>query len=153
MVHAEVGDARDLNLPDVSVDAVLLLGPLSHLQERSHRVQALREAGRIVRPGSRVFAAVISRWALRLEGVVAERLYASYLDVLALLHDVELTGNLPPVFPDGFGGSRTAPLSWSRRSRKLAASDMQSRLVDPGRLAGRAGRGAGPLIASCPCRK
>ena len=51
MVHAEVGDARDLNLPDSSVDAVVLLGPLYHLRERAHRVQALREASRVVRPG------------------------------------------------------------------------------------------------------
>jgi SAM-dependent methyltransferase len=70
MVHAEVGDARDLNLPDSSVDAVVLLGPLYYLRERAHRVPALREACRIVRPGGPVFAAVISRWAPRLDGVV-----------------------------------------------------------------------------------
>jgi SAM-dependent methyltransferase len=118
-VHAEVGDARDLNLLDASVDAVVLLGPLYHLRERSDRIQALREAGRIVRPGGPVFAAVISRWAPRLDGVVADRLYESYPDVLALLPDVELTGNLPPVVPDGFSGTRTAPASWPRRLRKL----------------------------------
>jgi ubiquinone/menaquinone biosynthesis C-methylase UbiE len=73
MVHAEVGDARDLNLPDSSVDAVVLLGPLYNLRKRTHRVQALREASRVVRPGGPVFAAVISRWAPRLDGVVAER--------------------------------------------------------------------------------
>ena len=83
MVHAEVGDARDLNLPDSSVDAVVLLGPLYHLRKRTHRVQALREASRVVRPGGPVFAAVISRWAPRLDGVVAERLYESYPEVLA----------------------------------------------------------------------
>jgi ubiquinone/menaquinone biosynthesis C-methylase UbiE len=32
IVHSEVGDARDLNLPDSSVDAVLLLGPLYHFR-------------------------------------------------------------------------------------------------------------------------
>jgi SAM-dependent methyltransferase len=146
VVHAEVGDARDLNLADASVDAVLLLGPLYHLRERSHRVQALREAGRIVRPGGRVFAAVISRWAPRLEGVVAERLYESYPDVLALLPNVELTGNLPPVVPDGFSGYTHRPAELVEEIAEaelaledlvgvegmpLAANDIQARLVDP----------------------
>jgi SAM-dependent methyltransferase len=146
MVHAEVGDARDWNLPDASVDAVLLLGPLYHLRDRAHRVQALQEAGRIVRPGSRVFAAVISRWAPRLEGVVAERLYESYPNMLALLPDVEVTGNLPPVVPDGFGGYTHRPGELVEEIAEaglaledlvgvegmpLAASDMQARLDDP----------------------
>ena len=146
MVHAEVGDARDLNLPDSSVDAVVLLGPLYHLRKRTHRIQALREASRVVRPGGPVFAAVISRWAPRLDGVVAERLYESYPEVLALLRDVELTGNLPPVTPDGFSGYTHRPAELMEEIAEaelaledlvgvegmpLAASDMQSRLGDP----------------------
>jgi SAM-dependent methyltransferase len=145
-VHAEVGDARDLNLLDASVDAVVLLGPLYHLRERSDRIQALREAGRIVRPGSPVFAAVISRWAPRLDGVVADRLYESYPGVLALLPDVELTGNLPPVVPDGFSGYTHRPGELAEEVTEaglaledlvgvegmpLASSDMTARLVDP----------------------
>jgi SAM-dependent methyltransferase len=146
MVHTEVGDARDLNLPDSSVDAVVLLGPLYHLQERAHRVQALREACRIVHPGGPVFAAVISRWAPRLDGVVAERLYESYPDLLALLPDVELTGTLPPIVPDGFSGYTHRPGELVEEIAEaelvledlvgvegmpLAAGDMQARLVDP----------------------
>jgi SAM-dependent methyltransferase len=146
-VHTELGDARDLNLPDSSVDAVLLLGPLYHLRERSHRIQALREAGRIVRSGGPVFAAVISRWAPRLDGVVAERLYESYPGLLALLPDVESTGNLPPVVPDGFSGYTHRPGELVEEilearlvledlvgveGMPLAASDITARLVDPG---------------------
>jgi SAM-dependent methyltransferase len=145
-VHAEVGDARDLNLPDASVDAVLLLGPLYHLRDRTHRIKALCEAGRIVRPGGRVFAAVISRWAPRLEGVVAERLYESHPNMLALLPDVELTGNLPRVAPDGFSGYTHRPAELVEEiaaaelaledlvgveGMPLAASDMRARLDDP----------------------
>jgi SAM-dependent methyltransferase len=40
---------RDLDLPDASVDAVLLLGPLYHLTDRAERVRALRQCARIVR--------------------------------------------------------------------------------------------------------
>ncbi|MBB3726931.1 class I SAM-dependent methyltransferase [Nonomuraea dietziae] len=62
-VTARLGDARELPVPDASVDAVLLLGPLYHLAERSDRVRALAEARRAVRPGGLVAAATINRYA------------------------------------------------------------------------------------------
>jgi SAM-dependent methyltransferase len=62
-VHAVVGDAREIDLDDESMDIVLLLGPLYHLLERSDRAQALAEARRVLRPGGRAFAAGISRFA------------------------------------------------------------------------------------------
>jgi ubiquinone/menaquinone biosynthesis C-methylase UbiE len=52
--HYSRGDARELDLADASVDAVLLLGPLYHLRQRSDRVRALAEARRVVRPGGPV---------------------------------------------------------------------------------------------------
>lgn len=66
---ASVGDARDLDAADESVDAVLLLGPLYHLVERADRVRALAEARRVLRPGGVVLAAGISRFASLLDGV------------------------------------------------------------------------------------
>src|SRR5215203_6493770 len=51
LIEAEVGDARELSVADASVDAVLLLGPLYHLITSAARVQCLREAARVVRPG------------------------------------------------------------------------------------------------------
>ncbi|SBT46418.1 class I SAM-dependent methyltransferase [Micromonospora auratinigra] len=68
-----VGDARDLPLPDKSVDATLLLGPLYHLTERSDRVTALREAARSTRPGGPVVAAAISRNAALIDLVAQGR--------------------------------------------------------------------------------
>ncbi|GAA4184378.1 class I SAM-dependent methyltransferase [Streptosporangium oxazolinicum] len=62
-VTARQGDARQLPVPDESVDAVLLLGPLYHLTDRADRVRALAEAVRVVRPGGLVAAATISRYA------------------------------------------------------------------------------------------
>jgi SAM-dependent methyltransferase len=67
-VTASVGDARALPAKDSSVDAVLLLGPLYHLQDRADRVTAWREAARVVRPGGVVVAAMISRFASLLDG-------------------------------------------------------------------------------------
>jgi SAM-dependent methyltransferase len=64
-----VGDARDLQQPDASADAVLLLGPLYHLTDRSDRIRALREARRVLRPNGRVFVAIVCRFASLLDGL------------------------------------------------------------------------------------
>jgi SAM-dependent methyltransferase len=69
-VTAELGDARHLDLSDDSVDAVLLFGPLYHLTDRADRLQALREASRIVHPGGIVAVAAINRFASLLDGLV-----------------------------------------------------------------------------------
>ncbi len=58
-----LADARRLPSADGSADAVLLLGRLYHLVERTDRVTALQEAARVLRPGGVVVAAAISRWA------------------------------------------------------------------------------------------
>lgn len=57
-----LGDARSLPLPDASFDAVLLMGPLYHLADAADRQLALREALRVLRPGGRLLAEVISRY-------------------------------------------------------------------------------------------
>jgi len=63
------GDARHLDFPASSADAVLLLGPLYHLVERSDRLQALLEARRVLKPQSVLFAASISRFASLIDGL------------------------------------------------------------------------------------
>ena len=81
---AEVGDARSLVQPDASCDAVLMLGPLYHLVERGDRVQALREAWRILKPGGYVFAATISRLASLIaalcEGLLHDATFVSIVE-------------------------------------------------------------------------
>jgi SAM-dependent methyltransferase len=68
-ITAEIGDARRLAARDQTVDAVLLLGPLYHLTDRSDRLRSLAEARRVVRPGGLVFVAAISRFASLLDGL------------------------------------------------------------------------------------
>lgn len=75
LASARVGDARRLDHPDASADAVLLLGPLYHLTERPDRLRALREAARVTRPGGLVLAVGITRFASLLDGLMA-----GYLD-------------------------------------------------------------------------
>ena len=101
-VRTAVGDARDINLPDASVDAVLLLGPLYHLVDRQDRVRALRECARIVRPGGPVFGAAITRWAFRIDGMLRERIYLRNPSGLDVVDEVDRTGMMPPLQEGGF---------------------------------------------------
>ena len=64
-----VGDARTLQRSDMSIDVVLMLGPLYHLTERVDRIKALREAYRVLRPGGLLFAVGISRFTSALDGM------------------------------------------------------------------------------------
>ncbi|UYO03475.1 class I SAM-dependent methyltransferase [Paenibacillus sp. PSB04] len=57
-----VADARDLGrFEDGRFDAVMMLGPLYHLQQEEDRKQAARELFRVVKPGGHVFVAFMSR--------------------------------------------------------------------------------------------
>jgi SAM-dependent methyltransferase len=70
LASATVGDARRLDRPDASADAVLLLGPLYHLTDRADRIGALTEARRVLRPGGVLAAAAISRFASTYDGLL-----------------------------------------------------------------------------------
>ncbi len=61
--RVEEAEARNLPLADRSVDAALLMGPLYHLMERDERLAALKEVARVLRPGGRILAEVITRYA------------------------------------------------------------------------------------------
>jgi len=145
-VDAAVCDARALDLGDESADAVLLLGPLYHLTGREDRLAALREAARVVRVGGPVFAVAISRWAPRLHGAVAEKLYVRYPSIRDQVATVERTGRLEPLEPRAFSGycHRPAQLRAEIRAAGLdlvdvegvegiafALQDLEQRLADP----------------------
>jgi SAM-dependent methyltransferase len=72
---AASGDARQLSEPDESQDAALLFGPLYHLTEAEQRCRALSEARRVLRPGGRLLAMAVCRFASLLDG-----LYEGWLD-------------------------------------------------------------------------
>jgi ubiquinone/menaquinone biosynthesis C-methylase UbiE len=63
------GDARKLDIPASTADAILLLGPLYHLTEAADRMRALREAFRVLKPSGVIFAAAISRFASLIDGL------------------------------------------------------------------------------------
>jgi ubiquinone/menaquinone biosynthesis C-methylase UbiE len=69
-----LGDARELRFSSMSADAVLLLGPLYHLIDKSERLLALKETYRVLRNGGVMVAAGISRFASLLNFFLEDRL-------------------------------------------------------------------------------
>jgi SAM-dependent methyltransferase len=65
----QLGDARAIPCEDLAADAVLLFGPLYHLTNRDDRLQAIREAHRVLRAGGVLMAVAISRFASALDGI------------------------------------------------------------------------------------
>lgn len=128
LVHTALGNALDLDLPDSSVDAVLLLGPIYHLKNRAERIRALREAARIVRPGGPVFVAAISRWAPRLDGELRGKLYEKYPHSTAMLPELERMGSLAPLHSAAFTAycHRPGQLRSEVRAAGLRVADLVS---------------------------
>jgi ubiquinone/menaquinone biosynthesis C-methylase UbiE len=71
LASTRVGDARSLPWNNATVDVVCLLGPLYHLTDRDHRMGALHEAHRVLKPGGVLFAAGVSRFASTMDGLRA----------------------------------------------------------------------------------
>jgi SAM-dependent methyltransferase len=121
-IQTAVGDARRLDLASGSADAVLLLGPLYHLARRTDRLQVLAETRRVARPGGPVFAAAISRWATRMDGILRLRLYETIPGAEAELAAIERTGRLPPLRAGSFCGYTHRP---GQLRAELVASGLQ----------------------------
>ena len=64
-----LGDACALPWEAETVDAILLFGPLYHLTDRADRLQALREAYRVLKPGGVLLGVGISRFASTFDGL------------------------------------------------------------------------------------
>ncbi len=59
-ITALQGNALDLSrFPDHSFDTVFLMGPLYHLMKEESRIQAVREAARVLKPGGYLFSSFI----------------------------------------------------------------------------------------------
>lgn len=68
LASISVGDARSCKFSGESIDIVLMFGPLYHLTDKRDRVKALTEAKRVLKPGGRLMAVGISKFASLLDG-------------------------------------------------------------------------------------
>ncbi len=145
-VDARVGDARALDIPDDTVDAVLLLGPLYHLENAADRMTALSEARRVVRSLGVVYVAAISRWAPRLHGMLVEHIHVENPVVVEMIDGMEATGEMRPIHHADFTGYAHTPDEFraelegsgldlesfvSLEGISFALSDLDQRLDDP----------------------
>ena len=120
-VRARLADARELPVPSDSQDAVLLLGPLYHLQEREERIAALLEAVRVARPRAPIFAAAISRFAPAIDG-----LDSGFFD------DPEFASLLAAVTETGCHHNPTGNPDYFTTSYFHLPDDLAAELVDAG---------------------
>lgn len=65
----QVADARSIDRPDASADAILLFGPLYHIVEKEERLLCLRECHRLLKPGGLLFTANITCYSTTLKYV------------------------------------------------------------------------------------
>ena len=70
IASVKLGDARELEWPDGSCDAVLLMGPLYHLTAADQRRKALLEARRVLRPDGVVIGVGINQFSGLFDGLV-----------------------------------------------------------------------------------
>lgn len=68
--QTQLGEARQLSFADNFADVVILHGPLYHLQDATHRLAALAEAKRVLKPGGLLLGFAITRAASVLPGLL-----------------------------------------------------------------------------------
>lgn len=76
---SKVADARSIDRPDCSADAILLFGPLYHIIEPEERMLCLKECYRLLKPNGLLFTANITRYSTMIK-YVAEYERRPYLD-------------------------------------------------------------------------
>lgn len=101
-----VGDARRLEYDSHCTDAVLYFGPLYHLTEARERAMALKEAGRVLRPGGVLLAVYISRFASLIDALLKgwladDSFHSIILEDLTQGQHRNPTGN-PAYFTDAY---------------------------------------------------
>ena len=63
LMGMDITDARSIERPPESADAILLFGPLYHIVEYNERQLCLQECYRLLKPGGMLYTAAITRYA------------------------------------------------------------------------------------------
>jgi len=103
---ATLGEARSLDFSDRSADLIIEHGPLYHLQQRNHRITALKEAYRVLKPGGVMLGFAINHAVSTLTGLLNgmihdQQFYTMCLDELKTgLHNPPAAW--PGILPEAF---------------------------------------------------
>jgi ubiquinone/menaquinone biosynthesis C-methylase UbiE len=103
---AILGEARQLDFSDDAADVVIEHGPLYHLQQRADRINALREACRVLKPGGAMLGFAINHSVSTLTGLLNgmihdDQFYAMCMDELKTgLHNPPAAW--PGILPEAF---------------------------------------------------
>lgn len=100
LCSAEVADARSIEKPSRSSDAILIMGPLYHIAEKSERILALSECYRLLKPNGCLFSAAITRYATLLWATsvynVKNRLLEEDAFMNMVTHELKDGEHIPP---------------------------------------------------------
>lgn len=114
LAAAEVADARCIDRPDASADAILLFGPLYHITNREERLVCLRECDRLLKPGGLLFTANITCFASTLK-------YVARYDRKPELDDDALFRRLEETVKTGIHANRGWGTAYFHRPAELKA--------------------------------
>lgn len=105
---AEVADARCIDRPSASADAVLLLGPLYSIPEKEERIAAIRESRRLLKPGGLLFSASITPYATMLWAISVfgrdNRLIEEDAFMSMVEHELETGEHIRPASDSAYHG-------------------------------------------------
>lgn len=109
---AEVADARSINRPDASADAILLFGPLYHIVDRSERLLCLRECRRLLKPNGLLFTANITRYSTMLK-------YTALYDRNPVIDDADFYSMLENTVTTGIHTKKPMGLAYFHKPHEL----------------------------------
>ena len=122
---AEVADARNINRPDNSADAILFMGPMYHIVEYNERLLALKECKRLLKENGILYTAAITRYSCTLYALstygVKNRLLENDEYCNMLYHELETGHHIKPDMFSGMG-----------RSYFHSPNDLRKELCDSG---------------------
>lgn len=90
-----LGEARNLPFDTASMDAVVLHGPLYHLQQQKDRLLALKEAYRVLKPGGAVLGFAITHAASAVAALHSSMIHQP--QVFSMCRSELLTGQHEPL--------------------------------------------------------
>lgn len=112
--RAEVADARSIDRPDASADAILLFGPLYHIIDPEERRLCLKECWRLLKPGGLLFTANITCYATMLK-------YVAAYDREPLIDDPDFLRSLEDTVRHGIHNRKPMGLAYFHRPDELKA--------------------------------